>query len=435
MLIAEADVVHDVVDDVVDDVVGAGYATLEELLAFEPTASLVMFLEQIDPAELDEAGRVLLMQLWVRQQNWLAEKVISATAAVCGPSPEPDGDDWSVDLVAAALGLPTGGARATVGTARALTERLPLCRAAMSDGHLSDYQARVIADAVKELDPVGVASVDQRVAQRIPGQSWSAFRRTLRVALHRAAPKTAAEAHERAVRDREVERSYLDSGMGSITATMSAVDTQTVWQGLDVAARRLQIQAKQAGDVDAGIDAYRADALVVWATAALTAPDAPTQQGRRPQIQFVVDLPTLLGLANNPAELVGYGPVAASVVQALAADADWRRLVVEPVTGHLLDYGSRVYRPPQELKDFVVARDRHCRFPGCNRRATYCDIEHCVPFPVGATASHNCYSLCRRHHRLKTHGGWQVELFRDASCRWTALNGRTFDVGPPTQLD
>jgi hypothetical protein len=223
--------------------------------------------------------------------------------------------------------------------------------------------------------------------------------------------------------------------MGSITATMSAVDTQTVWQGLDVTARQLQIRAKQAGDVDAGIDAYRADALVAWANAALTAPDAPTQQGRRPQIQFVVDLPTLLGLANNPAELVGYGPVAASVVQALAADADWRRLVVEPVTGHLLDYGSLIYRPPQKLKDFVVARDRHCRFPGCNRKATYCDIEHCVPAPVGATASYNCYSACRRHHRLKTHGGWKVELFRDGSCRWTAPNGRTFDVGPPAQLD
>ena len=171
--------------------------------------------------------------------------------------------------------------------------------------------------------------------------------------------------------------------MGSITATMSAVDTQTVWQGLDVTARQLQIRAKQAGDVDAGIDAYRADALVAWANAALAAPDAPTQQGRRPQIQFVVDLPTLLGLANNPAELVGYGPVAASVVQALAADADWRRLVVEPVTGHLLDYGSLIYRPPQKLKDFLVARDRHCRFPGCNRKATYCDIEHMCAGPGG----------------------------------------------------
>jgi hypothetical protein len=193
MLIAES--------DVIDDVVDAGFATLEELLSFEPSAALVMFLEQIDPAELDDAGRVLLMELWVRQQNWMAERVISATAAVCGPTPSHTDDDWSVSLVGASLGVPPGSAQAKVDVARALTERLPLCRAAMSAGHLSDYHARVIVEAVGGLDPVGVAGVDERVAQRIPGQSWSAFKRTLRTAVHRAAPKTAAQAYEQAVRD------------------------------------------------------------------------------------------------------------------------------------------------------------------------------------------------------------------------------------------
>ena len=50
-------------------------------------------------------------------------------------------------------------------------------------------------------------------------------------------------------------------------------------------------------------------------------------------VQVVIDLPALLGLAEHPAELVGYGPLPAPVARALARDATWTRLVTEPVTG------------------------------------------------------------------------------------------------------
>jgi hypothetical protein len=123
------------------------------------------------------------------------------------------------------------------------------------------------------------------------------------------------------------------------------------------------------------------------------------------------------------------------VARELAVDADWRRLIVAPVTGCLLDYGQLTYRPPQELADFILARDRRCRFMGCTRQATHCDIDHTLPAPDGATSAANCCCLCRRHHRLKTHGGWTLQLFPDGSCLWTAPNGRRFGVGPPTQLD
>ncbi len=48
----------------------------------------------------------------------------------------------------------------------------------------------------------------------------------------------------------------------------------------------------------------------------------------------MIDLPSLLGLADNPAELVGYGPIPAALVRDRAAEADWRRMVVDAVTGH-----------------------------------------------------------------------------------------------------
>ena len=216
--------------------------------------------------------------------------------------------------------------------------------------------------------------------------------------------------------------------MSHLQFTMSAVDAQTVWLGLDATATQLQAAAKAAGLVDEGIDAYRCDALVAWANHALADPNAPRRHGRRQQVQFITDLPSLLGLADNPAELLGYGPIPAALVRDRAADADWRRLIVDPVTGYLLDYGSVIYRPPAELADFVMARDRRCRFPGCNTRATVCDIDHNIPAPRGDTSAKNCCCLCRRHHRLKTFGGWTVQLKPDGSCLWTS------PVRPPVRL-
>jgi hypothetical protein len=142
----------------------------------------------------------------------------------------------------------------------------------------------------------------------------------------------------------------------------------------------------------------------------------------------VIDIATALGLAENPCELIGYGPIPATVGRELAADNTWRRFLVDPVDGQLLDIGKNTYRPSPRLADFIVARDRRCRFPSCTRRATHCDIDHAIPHGAGGgTTRRNCGCLCRRHHRLKTFGGWLLESFDDGSCRWTTPAGQVFN--------
>ena len=185
------------------------------------------------------------------------------------------------------------------------------------------------------------------------------------------------------------------------------------------------------------IDARRSDALLAWANDALADPDLPRRQGRRVELQVVIDLPTLLGMAENPAELIGYGAIPAPAARALAGEAGWRRLVTDPADGHLLDYGTSIYRPPRRLVDYLVARDRRCRFPGCERQADACDIDHVCPAgkPGGKTAACNCCCLCRRHHRMKTHGGWSLELHDDGSVTWSSPSGYVFNVDPVGQLE
>jgi hypothetical protein len=36
--------------------------------------------------------------------------------------------------------------------------------------------------------------------------------------------------------------------------------------------------------------------------------------------------------------------------------------------------------------------------------------------------------LCRRHHRMKTHGGWSLDSNPDGSCLWKSPKGKTFFV-------
>ena len=151
---------------------------------------------------------------------------------------------------------------------------------------------------------------------------------------------------------------------------------------------------------------------------------------RKPiSINVTIDLPTLLNMAENPGQLTGYGPIPASLARELAADGNWQRFITDPTSGELLDLGRKSYRPSQHLVDFLIARDRTCRFPGCRYPAHRSDIDHVTPWDDGGkTAPENLGSLCRRHHRLKTHGGWKVTSANDGSCEWVSPTGKHYLV-------
>jgi hypothetical protein len=71
-------------------------------------------------------------------------------------------------------------------------------------------------------------------------------------------------------------------------------------------------------------------------------PIHPVTPGK-PLIQVVIPYSTLIGADDLPAELVGVGPVPASLARATAADAVWRRLITDPLAGTLLDHGRTTY--------------------------------------------------------------------------------------------
>jgi hypothetical protein len=119
----------------------------------------------------------------------------------------------------------------------------------------------------------------------------------------------------------------------------------------------------------------------------------------------------------------------------LAGDAEWRRLLTDPESGFVRDYGTTRYRPPAALADFVRARDGRCYEPGCSIRAGDCDLDHLRnspagpsprPDPGGATADWNLAAGCRTAHRIKAMPGWHVTTPSPGSYTWTTPTGHTY---------
>ena len=96
--------------------------------------------------------------------------------------------------------------------------------------------------------------------------------------------------------------------------------------------------------------------------------------------------------------------IGADQVRRLAAEATLR--IVEEPTVSAAD--ALRYQPSAALERAVRLRDLTCRFPGCDRPAVICDVDHTIPFdhadPAkgGLTVAHNLKCLCRQHHLLKT---------------------------------
>jgi hypothetical protein len=90
---------------------------------------------------------------------------------------------------------------------------------------------------------------------------------------------------------------------------------------------------------------------------------------------------------------------------------------------------SLAYRPPPRLKEYVTVRDLTCRFPSCRQPAWRGDLDHTRPYERGGlTCSCNLGGLCRRHHILKQHPGWQLRQPEPGSFDWTTPTGRRYEA-------
>jgi 5-methylcytosine-specific restriction endonuclease McrA len=184
----------------------------------------------------------------------------------------------------------------------------------------------------------------------------------------------------------------------------------------------------------------RADALGEICRQWLDSDDRPLVGGERPHVTVTVDLQTLeerLPSSNPPgsrppglrsgAELEGVGPISAEAARRMTCDASVSRVITRG-SSEPLDVGRRTQVVPAGIRRAVVVRDRHCRFPGCDRPQGWSDAHHVVHWAHGGdTALSNLVLLCRRHHRL-VHHGFGLEM-ANGRPRFFRPDGTALDDG------
>jgi hypothetical protein len=188
----------------------------------------------------------------------------------------------------------------------------------------------------------------------------------------------------------------------------------------------------QDGDEDARLGACRADALAARLLGAVGDDGSVTwnpHDSVRINLDLVIDLDTLRRESDRDALLDGQ-PIPADAARELVdAVRTWRRVVTDPVDGHLLDYGTRQYLP-EPLRRFVLARDGGCLAPDCTVRSSRrLQLDHVVPFPEGTSSVANTDTKCTVCHQLKTAGHLSVtDTSADGSRTWTTAWGQPVHI-------
>ena len=139
------------------------------------------------------------------------------------------------------------------------------------------------------------------------------------------------------------------------------------------------------------------------------------------------------------ARVEGAGPLLYTQLRELLGDA---HVTVKPIVDLNDDVQTSAYEHPEALRERVWLASRGDVFPfstGSESRSV--DLDHPVPYdplgPPGQTGTHNSAPLRRRHHRWKTHAGYQARQLGPAAYLWRTPHRRYYlvDSQGTTEVD
>jgi hypothetical protein len=324
---------------------------------------------------------------------------------------------WLADRAA----IPRPRAAATVSRARKLA-RLPVTAEAWRDGVLSGGQVEAIA---ANLDPDTLALFADHETETVPTLVGLSVRD---VATAMAAWREAATAH-RDPKPEPPQTLYLSgtlAGQWRLDANLGPETGELLATALRLA---------QSPDVD-GEPArtpatHRADALGDICRHFLDHQRSRRGGRHRPHLNLVLDLHRYRALRTAGANSVDGTRLDRPSTDRLLCDAAVHR-VLSHGRSAILDYGTTTRTIPAPLYNTLVLRDRHCRFPGCDRPAAWCEGHHIRPWQAGGpTQLANLMLLCSRHHHLLHRPRWHAKLLPDPTLEITDPTGPVRTSHPP----
>ena len=389
----------------------------DDLEAIEPGLRLAAVLAGVDRSRLSDHDVVRLMvardRLVSHDQAQRAVDIAEVTRR-CGD------DDLTGEFAAlevgAALRLTRAAAQHEVAFAHDVTERLPEVGELLGSGRIDVRRARVLADGTAHLTAEAGRRVIADVADRASELTTGQLRALLRKLCLVADPEDTKTRLERAVEDRRVVLEATTSGSANLLLLDLPPDVAAA------ARERIDFLARRLPSYDGrSMDKRRADVALDL----LTGHSKPLGRG---MVDLTIDLRTLLGLAEHPGELGGWGPVIADIARQVTdrqTDGRWQATVIDD-NGDPLAVAVR-RRPTTSQARQVRARNRTCVFPGCRRPARSSDLDHTRRhIDGGPTLEWNLAPLCEFHHRAKDEGGWKYRRRPNGDHVWTSPHGHTY---------
>ncbi|WP_134082982.1 HNH endonuclease signature motif containing protein [Mycobacteroides salmoniphilum] len=389
-----------------------------------------------------------------------------------------------IRLARAEIGLALGLSRSATSTlitcAEQIGRRMPLVEKPFLDGELSYAHACVISSVLAAASQETVDAISAEVvelAKTLPPQR-------LRSAIWRQwighNADEAARAREQASGNRYVRVQPNPDGMAFLTAHVTLLEARTAERRIeDVASTVCRHDPRTRGQrmADAFMSVLAGGHHIPCQCGMSDCPylgiKAPPQHLHLAQV--VVDLETLLGLANNPARLGDGSVIDPELARKITENAHWQAIFIElrkmvptvvgrstvkrtPLPAPVIDApprkvapsepgpavpahpdghggygdppaGALTYRPGAALADAVRTTFSTCTFPGCSVSSARCELDHIVEFdhdaPMcgGWTIFENLHPVCHDHHDLKTRRRLRASRMTNGAIRWAARTG------------
>ena len=277
---------------------------------------------------------------------------------------------------------------------------------AMVEGEIGFAHLALIARtaaAIADSEGPGKPFDEMRLLEKAREFSVGRFRDFCHHARHAADPDGYARDEVEGVEARSLTLSTGQGGMVWLRGLLDPEGGATVRSALEPLARRSGKDDHRKRDRRLG------DALVEAAHRLLDGGRLPQRATQRPHLQVTTTLETLLGHTGSPAADLEFSiPISAKAVERIACDCNVTRILLNSDSA-VIDVGrsKRVINPAQRRA--LNVRDKGCRWPGCDRPATWTSGHHLVHWTRGGpTDLPNLVLLCHRHHWMVHEGRWQL---------------------------
>ncbi len=314
-----------------------------------------------------------------------------------------------------------------LGVAKALVGEMPHTLAALREGRLSEWRATLLVRETACLTVSDRATVDVELCAdpaTLAGVGDARLVALAKTVAYRLDPASVVRRRANAERDRRVTIRPAPDTMVRLSALLPVAQGVAAFSALCKAADT----ARATGDTGGGDERTRSQLMADILVARLTGRD-PATGAAKVVVRLVMTDRALLGGAEDPAWVPGYGPVPAELARDLLARAIgatgctggpgtqgqvWlRRLFTHPDTGELVAMDARSRRFPDALGELLRLRDQTCRTPWCDAPIRH--LDHATPAAHGgATSAANGQGLCEACNYNKQAPGWTTRPHPDS---------------------